>query len=79
MIDGRSESVCTVIAILGLTVGTVAQAQENDAENLVLDPGPEIGGGKCFGPTGEGIMSGLPFLYDTATGRVWRFFTECGW
>ena len=23
-------------------------------------------------------MSGLPFLYDTATGRVWRFFTECG-
>ena len=30
-----------------------------------------------FSPQGNGIWSSLPFLYDTATGRVWRFFTEC--
>ena len=38
----------------------------------------EIGRWQMFNPAGEGIMSSLPFLYDTATGRVWRFFTSCG-
>ena len=78
MIGGRFDTVRVTIAILGLAIGAVAQAQGNDMEIPVIDPGPEIGRWQMFSPAGEGIMSSLPFLYDTATGRVWRLFTECG-
>lgn len=78
MANSRLQSVCTAIAILGLITCTVVYSQENETEIPVVDPGPEIGRWQMFSPAGDGIMSGLPFLYDTATGRVWRFFTECG-
>ena len=70
-------SVCaahTIIAILGMAVSTVTQAQENDTANT----DPEIGRFRMFSPAGDGIMSSIPFLVDTSTGRVWRFFTQCG-
>lgn len=78
MIDQRLGLARNAIAILGLTFALASQAQDNDADITDIDPGPQVGRWQMFSPEGDGIMSTIPFLYDTATGRVWRFFTNCG-
>lgn len=78
MIDQRFGVMHVAIAILGLAGGTIALAQDDDAETPGVARSSEIGRWQMFSPAGEGVMSSLPFLYDTATGRVWRFFTQCG-
>ncbi|MDE0679866.1 MAG: hypothetical protein OXI11_06590 [Gammaproteobacteria bacterium] len=76
MIDQRLGSARNAIAIIGLTFALASQAQDNDAEIPDIDTGREVGRYQMFSPEGDGIMSTIPF--DTATGRVWRFFTNCG-
>lgn len=78
MIDQRLGLLRNAIAILGLTVAAALQAEVDDMEIPDIDAGLEIGRWQMFSPAGEGFMSSMPFLYDTATGRVWRFFPNCG-
>ena len=77
MIDKNFGWARTAIAILGLTVASVPQAQDDDAEIPDINPSLEIGRWQMFSPRGSGVVP-VTFLYDTATGRVWRFFTGCG-
>ena len=78
MINQRLGLARNAIAILGLTFALASQAQDDDVEIPDTNSGLDIGRWQMFSPEGDGIMSTIPFLYDTATGRVWRFFTQCG-
>ena len=66
------------VAMLVFFVCAAVHAQENDLSIPAADLRLEVGRWQMFSPAGEGVFSSVPFLYDTVTGRVWRFFSECG-
>lgn len=67
-----------MVAMLVFFVCAAVHAQENDMSIPAADLRTEVGRWQMFSPAGEGMLSSVPFLYDTVTGRVWRFFITCG-